>query len=410
MSLQGLLRNINFKIQDNELNKFKAIDHNIRHAYFTQAIYIIYQLKQFWKMKQLKNLDPERFDKEYLKLYTNVKEITTDKPKDQHVKNEDEIDDETKNKMFQLLTEKINGIDLENHSFNTKIIADRLFESWNNTDLNNSFKVVWMVMDTKMSHSSLLAKKIFDTCIDLEIFKPDEVFLYSTHREIIEKLNYPSNIKFTDDKTNVPKNIDVVIVSASAPVIKRCSYYTQKIFGSNNENVVNRLPMIIPLLPSMPSLKLRFAFGWHRTIVPWVDNDYILNNMFTTDNSYISWRAERIPEESMNIYFPSHSYSETLVTGQSKYEKAYYQYCDFLNETYESFLNYCIGKLGLKRSEAQKYVEIGLFNQIFMLNVEKQFPTFNEKDENFSQYNLKYYFNENYKLIMKKLKLMRKLY
>jgi len=50
MSLQGLLRNINFKIQDNELNKFKAIDHNIRHAYFTQTIYILYQLKQFWKM------------------------------------------------------------------------------------------------------------------------------------------------------------------------------------------------------------------------------------------------------------------------------------------------------------------------------------------------------------------------
>jgi len=55
MSLQGLLRNINFKIQDNELNKFKAVDHNIRHAFLTQAIYIIYQLRQFWKMKVNKN-------------------------------------------------------------------------------------------------------------------------------------------------------------------------------------------------------------------------------------------------------------------------------------------------------------------------------------------------------------------
>jgi len=129
------------------------------HVYIYIYIYIY--------IKQLKNLDPERFDKEYLKLFTNVKEITIDKPKDQHEKNKDEIDDETKSKMFQLLTEKINGIDLDNHSFNTKIIADRLFESWNNPDFNNSFKVVWMVMYTKMSHSSLLAKKIFDTCIEL---------------------------------------------------------------------------------------------------------------------------------------------------------------------------------------------------------------------------------------------------
>jgi len=50
MSLQGLLRNINFKIEDSELNKFKAIDHNIRHAYYTQAVYLLYQLKQFWRM------------------------------------------------------------------------------------------------------------------------------------------------------------------------------------------------------------------------------------------------------------------------------------------------------------------------------------------------------------------------
>jgi len=51
MSLQGLLRNINFEIKDNELNKFKELDHNIRHAYFTQTIYILYQLKQFWRMQ-----------------------------------------------------------------------------------------------------------------------------------------------------------------------------------------------------------------------------------------------------------------------------------------------------------------------------------------------------------------------
>jgi len=43
-----------------------------------------------------------------------------------------------------------------------------------------------------------------------------------------------------------------------------------------------------------------------------------------------------------------------LVTGESKYEKASFQYRDFLDETYESFLNYCIGKLGISRPEAQQ--------------------------------------------------------
>jgi len=56
----------------------------------------------------------------------------------------------------------------------------------------------------------------------------------------------------------------------------------------------------------------------------------------------------------MDIYFPSHYSDKILVTGESKYEKAYFQHKDFLDETYESFLNYCIGKLGLKRSEAQE--------------------------------------------------------
>jgi len=101
----------------------------------------------------------------------NVKKININKPNKKHIKNDIEMEDATKNQMFQLLSEKINGIDLNNHSFNTKIIADKLFESWNNTDPNNSFKVVWMVMDTRMSHSSLLAKKIFDTCIDLGNYK-----------------------------------------------------------------------------------------------------------------------------------------------------------------------------------------------------------------------------------------------
>ncbi|ORX50358.1 hypothetical protein BCR36DRAFT_397561 [Piromyces finnis] len=273
MSLQGLLRNINFEIQDNELNKFKAIDHNIRHAYYTQTIYILYQLKQFWKMQQLKRIDPEMFNKEYLSIFTNVKQVSQanfDKPIQKKILNDEEIDDITRNQMFQLLTQKINGIDIDEHSFNTKLIADKLFENLNNTDPDHAFKVVWMVMDTKMSHSGLLAKKILDTCLELEIFKPNEIYLYSTNKEITEKLNYPSNIQFTDDRMQVPKNVDVVIISTSAPVIKRCSFYTQKIFGSNNEDVVNRLPMMLPIIPSVPTLKLRFAFGWHRTIVPWV--------------------------------------------------------------------------------------------------------------------------------------------
>ncbi|ORX71736.1 hypothetical protein BCR32DRAFT_285803 [Anaeromyces robustus] len=407
MSLQGLLRNINFKIQDNELNRFKSIDHNIRHAYFTQIVYLLYQLRQFWKMNKLKHLDQEMFNKEYLNLYTDVPEIKMEEKKKVHEMTKEEHDLDTRNKMFQLLTEKINGIDIENHSFNTKVIADRLFDNLNKSDIN-SFKIVWMVMDTRMSHSSLLAKLIFDKCLDLKIFKPEEIYLYSTNKEITEKLNYPSNLKFTSDKANLPKDVDVVVVSVSAPVLKRCSFYVQKIFGSNNENVVNRLPMIIPIMPSMPCLKLRFAFGWHRTLIPWVNKDYIRNHLVSENNSSISWKAERIPKESLNIFSPSNYSEQTLVTGKSKYEKPILQHKDFLDETYESFLNYCIGKLGLKRAEAQSFVEIGLFNKVFKLNIEKQFPTFNENDEYFSDYNLKYYFDENYKEIMKKLNVLLK--
>ncbi|KAG4107380.1 hypothetical protein H8356DRAFT_920854 [Neocallimastix lanati (nom. inval.)] len=378
MSLQGLLRNINFKIEDSELNKFKAIDHNIRHAYYTQAVYLLYQLKQFWRMNQLKLLNSELFDKEYLNLFTNVKHIDDSTDEIDKKENNDE-NIYSSDKMFQLLTEKINGIDIDSHPFNTKAIKDKLFENLNMNDTTNGFKVVWMVMDTKMSHSSLISKKIFDTCMDLEIFNTEEVYLYSTNKEIVEKLNYPSNMKFTDDKMKLPKNVDVVVVSTSAPVINRCSFYVQKIFGSNNENVVNRLPMILPIIPSIPSLKLRFAFGWHRTLTPWVDKDHIRNNLLPGDNSYISWKVERIPDEYIDIYLPSHCSGQMLVTGESKYEKASFQYRDFLDETYESFLNYCIGKLGISRPEAQQYVEIGLFNQIFKLNVEKRFPTLASK-------------------------------
>jgi len=407
MSLQGLLRNINFKIEDSELNKFKSIDHNIRHAYYTQAVYLLYHLKQFCRMNQLKLLNSELFDKEYLNLFKNVKHIDEST---NEIEKENDKDLDTRDKMFQLLTEKINGIDIDNHLFNTKAIADRLFENLSTNDATNGFRVVWMVMDTRMSHSSLISKKIFDTCIDLEIFNIEEVYIYSTNKEIVEKLNYPSNMKFTDDKMKLPKNVDVVVVSTSAPVINRCSHYVQKIFGSNKENVVNRLPIILPIIPSVPSLKLRYAFGWHRTLTPWVDKDHIRNNLLPGDNSYISWKIERIPEEYIDIYLPSHCSGQTLVTGESKYEKASFQYRDFLDETYESFLNYCIGKLGIPRSEAQQYVEIGLFNQIFKLNVEKRFPTFASNDKEFSNYNLRYYFDENYKNIMKKLKLMKKLY
>lgn len=121
----------------------------------------------------MKRLDPEKFNKEYLNLFTNVKHIDQNqiKPIQEKPYSDDdyEIDENTKDQMFQLLTQKINGIDIDNHTFNTKAIADRLFESLNNTDPDHAFKVVWMVMDTRMSHSSLLAKKIFDTCLELGI-------------------------------------------------------------------------------------------------------------------------------------------------------------------------------------------------------------------------------------------------
>lgn len=70
-----------------------------------------------------------------------------------------------------------------------------------------------------------------------------------------------------------------MVISASAPVIKRCSFYAQKIFGSNNEDVANRLPMMIPIMPSIPCLKLRFAFGWHRTLIPWVVKNNIKKDL-----------------------------------------------------------------------------------------------------------------------------------
>jgi len=69
---------------------------------------------------------------------------------------------------------------------------------------------------------------------------------------------------------------------------------------------------------------------------------------------FLFCNVERIPDEYIDIYLPSHCSGQMLVTGESKYEKASFQYRDFLDETYESFLNYCIGKLGISRPEAQQ--------------------------------------------------------
>lgn len=50
MSLQGILRNINLTIENEDLNYYKTVSHNIQHAYSTQIQYLLYQIKKLWKM------------------------------------------------------------------------------------------------------------------------------------------------------------------------------------------------------------------------------------------------------------------------------------------------------------------------------------------------------------------------